>query len=242
MSRRIIFFALAASATLIATQASADRECFEDSCRHFEVAEPATSSAASRADESVAGGECSAVVSGRDERALQGSQPPPKLAGPSAASGGGTPEVAPVSGRRAAPRPPVKILPTMNWPTRAASKAPGSGVLRYLITRADAFAPSRRCPRSPPAMFARAPRRRGRCRAGRHLRRGRCGAGLSESAARSGLEALPARPARERPASLRRLQLPSIRSQRLPAVRHLRRRARRAGLYGRAQRQDHFGR
>ena len=44
MSRRIIFFALAASATLIATQASADRECFEDSCGYFEVAEPATSS------------------------------------------------------------------------------------------------------------------------------------------------------------------------------------------------------
>src|SRR5258707_2059875 len=40
----IFFFALATSATLIATQASADRECFEDSCRHFEVAEPTTSS------------------------------------------------------------------------------------------------------------------------------------------------------------------------------------------------------
>src|SRR5476649_1102740 len=44
MSRRITFFALAASASLIATQASADRECFEDSCRHLEIAEPATSS------------------------------------------------------------------------------------------------------------------------------------------------------------------------------------------------------
>ena len=56
MSRRIIFFALAASATLIATQASADRECFEDSCRHFEIAEPTTSSLPPpvAADESVA--------------------------------------------------------------------------------------------------------------------------------------------------------------------------------------------
>jgi hypothetical protein len=44
MSRRITFFTLAVSATLIATQASADRECFEDSCRQFEVAEPTTSS------------------------------------------------------------------------------------------------------------------------------------------------------------------------------------------------------
>src|SRR5262245_38766838 len=40
MSRRIIFAALAASAALIATQAIADRECFEDSCRAPEAAEP----------------------------------------------------------------------------------------------------------------------------------------------------------------------------------------------------------
>ena len=40
MSRRIIFAALAASAALIATQAIADRECFEDSCRVPEAAEP----------------------------------------------------------------------------------------------------------------------------------------------------------------------------------------------------------
>jgi len=44
MSRRITFFALAVSTTLTATQASADRECFEDSCRQFEVAEPTASS------------------------------------------------------------------------------------------------------------------------------------------------------------------------------------------------------
>jgi hypothetical protein len=40
MSRRITFVALAASATLIATQAAADRECFEDSCRGQEAAAP----------------------------------------------------------------------------------------------------------------------------------------------------------------------------------------------------------
>ena len=34
MSRRIAFFVLAASAALIATPASADRECFEQSCQH----------------------------------------------------------------------------------------------------------------------------------------------------------------------------------------------------------------
>jgi hypothetical protein len=40
MSRRITILLLAASATLIATQASADRECFEDSCRVLEAAQP----------------------------------------------------------------------------------------------------------------------------------------------------------------------------------------------------------
>src|SRR5262245_39030242 len=40
MSRRITLVALAASVSLIATQASADRECFDDSCRQQEVAEP----------------------------------------------------------------------------------------------------------------------------------------------------------------------------------------------------------
>jgi hypothetical protein len=39
MSRRILFSVLAASAALIATQASADRECFENSCRLPKVAE-----------------------------------------------------------------------------------------------------------------------------------------------------------------------------------------------------------
>jgi hypothetical protein len=40
MSRRISFFVLAASAALIASPASADRECFENSCRLPGVIEP----------------------------------------------------------------------------------------------------------------------------------------------------------------------------------------------------------
>lgn len=39
MSRRIIMFAIAASAALIGTQARADRECFENSCRLPDVVE-----------------------------------------------------------------------------------------------------------------------------------------------------------------------------------------------------------
>ena len=82
MSRRITFFVLAASATLIATQASADRECFEDSCRHFEVAEPTTSSLPPPvADESIAV-ETPAVVgraAGEANAALEASAAAPKL-------------------------------------------------------------------------------------------------------------------------------------------------------------------
>ena len=51
MSRRIIFAALAASAALIATQAIADRECFEDSCRVPEAAEPPVAAAAVKSEQ-----------------------------------------------------------------------------------------------------------------------------------------------------------------------------------------------
>jgi hypothetical protein len=60
MSRRITFFVLAASATLIATQASADRECFEDSCGQPEVIEPAASPMAPPAADELAESEASA--------------------------------------------------------------------------------------------------------------------------------------------------------------------------------------
>ena len=113
MSRRITFFALAASATLIATQASADRECFEDSCRHFEVAEPTTSSLPPPvADESIAV-ETPAVVgraAGEANAALEASAAAPKLtparALPQVVA---TPQVAPVKAIAApAPRPAVQ--------------------------------------------------------------------------------------------------------------------------------------
>jgi hypothetical protein len=52
MSRRIIFCVLAAAATLIATQASADRECFENSCRLPDVVEaPAQAAPSPKAEE-----------------------------------------------------------------------------------------------------------------------------------------------------------------------------------------------
>jgi len=49
MSRRITFVALAASVSLIATQASADRECFDESCRLQEAAEAQAAAQAQQA-------------------------------------------------------------------------------------------------------------------------------------------------------------------------------------------------
>ena len=102
MSRRITFFALAVSATLIATQASADRECFEDSCRHSETAEPATSSLPSPAVDGDIAAEASAAV---DANAAA-----PKLAPARALPQVvATPEAAPVKVIAApVPRPPVQ--------------------------------------------------------------------------------------------------------------------------------------
>ena len=116
MSRRITFFALAVSATLIATQASADRECFEESCRHSEIAEPTTSSVppAAAADESPAAEASAPAVVGRTageaSAAVDTNAAAPKLAAawalPQVVA---TPEAAPVKVIAApAPRPPVQ--------------------------------------------------------------------------------------------------------------------------------------
>ena len=62
MSRRITLLVLAASAALIATQASADPECFGDTCRLPDVAEaPAVAAQPSDVDET-ASSEASAAV------------------------------------------------------------------------------------------------------------------------------------------------------------------------------------
>jgi hypothetical protein len=116
MSRRITFFALAVSATLIATQASADRECFEDSCRHSEIAEPAASSVppAAAADESLTAEASAPAVVGRTageaSAAVDANTAAPKLAPARALPQVvATPEVAPVKVIAApAPRPPVQ--------------------------------------------------------------------------------------------------------------------------------------
>jgi hypothetical protein len=142
MSRRIIFFALAASATLIATQASADRECFEDSCRQLETAEPVASSLPPPAVNESAAPQTSPVAATRSSAAeanaaLEESAAAPKLtpakALPQVVA---TPQVAPVKVIAApAPRPPVqsfadhepaKLAPRSLKPAAAPAPAPAA--------------------------------------------------------------------------------------------------------------------
>src|SRR5215213_8952674 len=101
MSRRITFFALAVSATLIATQASADRECFEDSCRHSETVEPATSLPSPAVDGSIAAEASAAVDANTAAPKLAPARALPQVVA--------TPETAPVKVIAAPmPRPPVQ--------------------------------------------------------------------------------------------------------------------------------------
>jgi hypothetical protein len=175
MSRRITFFALAASATLIATQASADRECFEDSCRHSEVAEPATSSLPPPAADGSIAAEASAPAvvgraAGEASAAVDANTAAPKLtparALPQVVE---TPEVAPAKVIAApAPRPPVQSFADRE-PARLAPRS----LKPVRVTNAVPEDEVRAEPALPPAATYR-PRRGTRGRRGnrRRLRRG----------------------------------------------------------------------
>ena len=161
MSRRITFFTLAVSATLIATQASADRECFEDSCRHFEVAEPTTSSLPpATADDSVAAEASVSAVVGRAaieaNAATEASAAAPTLtparALPQVVA---TPQVAPV---KAAPalRPPVQNFAD-HEPARLAPRslkpAPSPAPVPVRVTKALPEDDVRAEPTLPPVVY-----------------------------------------------------------------------------------------
>ena len=103
MSRCITFIVLAASATLIATQASADRECFEDSCRLPDTAE-ASSMQPSAADESPAPEASAAVPKPAPAKAL-----PQVVAEPVARAP--LPTTPSVVEQVSAPREPVRLAP-----------------------------------------------------------------------------------------------------------------------------------
>jgi hypothetical protein len=145
MSRRIIFFALAASATLIATQASADRECFEDSCRHFEMAEPTTSSLpppAAAEEGTAAEASAAAVVAprtGEARAAVDANVAAPKLAParalPQVAE---APQVAPAKAiATPAPRPPEQSFAD-HEPARLAPRTvkPAPAPVPFRVTHA----------------------------------------------------------------------------------------------------------
>lgn len=158
MSRRITFFALAASATLIATQASADRECFEDSCRPFEIAEPTTSSLPPPvADEGVAAeASAAAVVAPAAEAAsaaVDANAAAPKLtpakALPQVVE---TPQVAPVKVTAApAPRPPVQNFAD-HEPARLAPRTVQPAPVPVRVTNALPQDAARVEPALPPAL------------------------------------------------------------------------------------------
>jgi len=165
MSRRITFFTLAVSATLIATQASADRECFEDSCRQFEAAEPTTSSLPPpAADGSVAAEASAAAVAapaaGEARAAVDANTTAPKLAPawalPQVVE---PPQVPPAKVIAApAPRPPVQNFAD-HEPAKLAPRSlkPASAPVRVSNTVPEDEA--RAEPALPPAATTYRPRR-----------------------------------------------------------------------------------
>ena len=88
MSRRITLLVLAASAALIATQASADRECFGESCRLPEVVEPPAAGSRLTRDDAAAP-EASAAAS--KPAAGEGASPGGGRSGDAAARAGAKP-------------------------------------------------------------------------------------------------------------------------------------------------------
>jgi hypothetical protein len=156
MSRRIAFFVLAASAALIATQASADPECFGDTCRMPEAVEQPQAAASPDTDESTAPEEANAAVQ-KPIRAKVLTQAPsaqvPKVERPQVASPKVvTPQMAsdPVvrqplppaqsfADEASAPREPARLAPRYaaepRVPVRATNAAPAS------VARAERVSP-----------------------------------------------------------------------------------------------------
>jgi hypothetical protein len=125
MSRRISFLMLAASAALIATQASADPECFRDSCQLPEVVEPPAAAVQTPNADEAAAPETSAVAS---EASLAAPELAPAKALPQmAADPVARPPVPPIqtladeaSVPPLAPRPVKALPPPMRVPVAVA--------------------------------------------------------------------------------------------------------------------------
>ncbi len=158
MSRRIAFFVLAASAALIATQASADPECFGDTCRMPEAVELPQLAASPDADESAALEEANAAVQkpapAKALTQVPSAQVPkverPQIASPKVV----TPQVAadpvvrqplpPVQSfadEASAPREPVRLAPRYaaepRMPVRATNAVPASAVRAERVSPPD---------------------------------------------------------------------------------------------------------
>src|SRR5689334_1066806 len=115
MSRRITLCVLVTSTSLIATQASADRECFEDMCRLPEVVEqPAQVTPAPATEE---------VVAREKAAPIMAQKLAPANPHTGAAAGGLQPQQVPAQEHAAEAREPARLAPHYAGETREAARA-----------------------------------------------------------------------------------------------------------------------
>ena len=184
MSRRITFVALATSATLIATQAAADRECFEDSCRVPEAAEPpapaVTKSETSPAEPQAAQAQAQAepLPSASQASAIPEQVPPeitvteipapakpvgpPAAQAPQAAEARAESKPAPVSALPKVVAEPAPLKPAAEpapryTPPQVSTRAEDARIRREPVRVAPDYAPARKPPLAPAGGVAAAP-------------------------------------------------------------------------------------
>jgi hypothetical protein len=142
MSRRIAFSILAAIATLTATPAIADRECFADTCRLTEAAEP-PAQAAPQADPS---------ESAKDERNVARADAAPRAL-PQVLAEPAPPQTAPAPVQESVPQPAVadnsqaqgKLAPLIR-PIAAPKVVAPKEPRRAIAAPTPAYVPSERAP------------------------------------------------------------------------------------------------
>ncbi|MEA2981159.1 MAG: hypothetical protein QOF09_2982 [Alphaproteobacteria bacterium] len=142
MSRRITFFVLAASAALVATQAAADPECFGESCRLLEAAEPAASAVSPPDANDAAAPEPNAAV------------PETHAAAPKLAPAKAPPQITaePAMG---APLPPIRSLaegtraPVRPAPAKAPARTAADPATRASVPTMQSTADETSVPREP---------------------------------------------------------------------------------------------
>ncbi|MEA3027521.1 MAG: hypothetical protein QOF91_2806 [Alphaproteobacteria bacterium] len=145
MSRRITFFVLAASAALVATQAAADPECFGESCRLLEAAEPAASAVSPPDANDAAAPEANAAVPETHAAApkLAPAKAPPQITA-EPAMGAPLPPIRSLAEGTSAPRAPVRPAPA-----KAPARMAADPVMRAPVPTMQSTADETSVPREP---------------------------------------------------------------------------------------------